>query len=469
MKNEKPTKKVLLHDDHPKPVTRRDFLAAGFQSLAAYTFLPSLFSAIPYRAFAQNMNCGSSDENGLIPFLVFDMAGGGGLPANFLVGKQGGPEDYLASYDLLGWDPKTAGIDKRFGLPMAPAAIGKVLEGMLTSMSPDAQARLQMASICHQSQDDSSRNTTSAIMEVARAGLQGKMIKNGLGLMNSVSGGNTIVPTPQPTLKPLSVGSVNDVIASTGYEMLSQELPTQSLLALAKANLNLSRHQIKNLEAMPNGQQLKVLAECGYMKNVDLIAGGTDVDPRRVTAFQNLYNINPSSQPNSLEVRSATVVLNTLTKTAGPGALTIGGCDYHDGTQTTGDQKDLETGLQIGRAVEAAHRLQKPLMFQVVTDGGVYAVKGTRRWQGDAGDKSMTVIGYYDPKGAPKLIKTQIGHYTDGQGAERDTFVGKNTSVVAYAVFANYLNMCGKLGEFEKYVSNSEFPKDKLNDVLVFG
>ncbi len=68
----------------------------------------------------------------------------------------------------------------------------------------------------------------------------------------------------------------------------------------------------------------------------------------------------------------------------------------------------------------------------------------------------------------PKLIRTQVGHYTDGQGAERDTFIGKNTSIVAYATFANYLQLCGKLGDFSKYITNAEFPQEKLNDVLVF-
>lgn len=461
--------KAFLFDNHKKPVTRRDFLATGITSMAAYSFLPSLFSAIPYKAFAAECEMSSGSESSLIPFLVFDMAGGGGLPANFLVGKQGGATDLLSSYDLLGWNPRTAGIDERFGAPMAPTSVSKLLEGMLSVMSANAQANFRMATFCHQSQDDSSRNTTSAIVEVSRAGLQGKMIKTGLGLQNSISGGNTIVPTAQPTLKPLEVGSVMDVVASTGYEMLGQELPTPGLLALAKANLNLSRHQIKNLEAMPNGAQMKLLAECGYLKNMDILKGASEVDPRRVTNFQEIYGLNANSDPRSMEVRSATVVLNSLTKTSGPGCITLGGFDYHDGTQTSGDAKDREMGVQIGRSIEAAYRMKTPLMFQLVTDGGVSAQRGSRNWQSDAGDKSMTVLGYFNPKAAPKLIRTQVGHYTDGQGAERESFIGKNTSIVAYAAFANYLYLNGMIADFGKYIPNSEFPADKLNDILVFG
>ncbi|MEQ1876894.1 MAG: hypothetical protein ABL958_09630, partial [Bdellovibrionia bacterium] len=113
--------KPLLFENHKKPTSRRDFLASGLTSMAAYSFLPSLFTAIPYKAFGAGECEGGAGENKLIPFLVFDMAGGGGLPANFLVGRQGGAKDLLSSYDLLGWDPRASGIDERFGAPMAPA------------------------------------------------------------------------------------------------------------------------------------------------------------------------------------------------------------------------------------------------------------------------------------------------------------------------------------------------------------
>src|SRR4051812_27739114 len=89
-----------------------------------------------------------------VPFLVFDLAGGAGLPANFLVGKKAGPYDLLSSYNQLGWSPRKSGaVDNRFGLPMANKDISKVLAGMLSVMSENAQANLRMASILNISQD----------------------------------------------------------------------------------------------------------------------------------------------------------------------------------------------------------------------------------------------------------------------------------------------------------------------------
>ncbi len=466
--NQDTKKKLLLYNDHKRPTTRRDFLSQGFIGLAAYTVIPSFLGTMSWSAWARAAQCEVPD-NGYSPFLVFDMAGGGGLPGNFLVGNKNGPEDLLTSYSLLGWDPRRMVIDRRFGLPMAGANVSKIFEGMTTTMSPEAQALTQMGSICHQSQDDSSINTTSALIEVAKAGLQGNLIKNGLGMSSGDSGGNTGTPLKEPTLKPLEVASVDSVTGATGYEMLQTELSTSGVAALAKANLAYSREQIRNFENLPNGQQLKELAECGYVKNSDIITKGGSVDPRQSQIFQQVFGINTQTASNNQNAIVATIALNTLMKNTGPGCLRIGGCDYHDGTQTTGDQKDLETGQMIGRSIEAAHRLKKPLVFQLLTDGGVYAREGTRMWQGDGGDKSMTVIGSYNPTRKPTMRRLQLGNYTNGQGADRDVFFGGNTSLVAYAVFANYLQTMGRLSDFEKFVAPDQFPRERLDDVLLFG
>ena len=66
----------------------------------------------------------------------------------------------------------------------------------------------------------------------------------------------------------------------------------------------------------------------------------------------------------------------------------------------------------------------------------------------------MTVMGYYRPDGVPKYRDTnngprkQVGHYTNGQGADLNTLVGSKPAHAAYTVLANYLNIQGRLGEF---------------------
>jgi len=110
----------------------------------------------------------------------------------------------------------------------------------------------------------------------------------------------------------------------------------------------------------------------------------------------------------------------------------------------------------------------RPFFFQLLTDGGCSASSGGREWNSDAGEKCMTVMGYYSPDGAPAMrSNVQIGAYTDGQGADMSTLVGGQPIKAAYAVFANYLNICGRLGEFERLVPGV-FTAAELDSLLVF-
>ena len=99
-----------LHGDHPRPVTRRQFVAQGFMSGAAYATGAGILSlfANPREAFAQS-NLSQDMQNllinpcqiasngaGKIPFICFDLAGGANIAgSNVLMGKEGGQRDFL--------------------------------------------------------------------------------------------------------------------------------------------------------------------------------------------------------------------------------------------------------------------------------------------------------------------------------------------------------------------------------------
>jgi hypothetical protein len=55
----------------------------------------------------------------------------------------------------------------------------------------------------------------------------------------------------------------------------------------------------------------------------------------------------------------------------------------------------------------------------------------------------MTVIGYYNPDAAPTQRRTQVGYFTEGQGAEKTAIggLGDNATKVAASCFANYLSL----------------------------
>ncbi len=457
--------KKTMQPRHGRPISRRDFLAQGFIGLSTTLFVPDLL--FPKRAFG-------TDPLATLPYLIFDCAGGMSMPGNFLAGNQRGTEDLLASYDVLGWNPRAAGaLDRRFGLPMS-ALHSRLLQGLLQSTSAEAQARLRMGCFCHFSQDDSGINKASAVSLITRVGFRGRHIEAGLGGDATPSGGRTGTPIVEARLRPLHVTSINDIAQALSLGPAFLSMPTPALTNVGSASLRLSELQSQSFSRRQGARALRDSVTRAYEGSRAYVANAPEVDPRALEVFRSVYALTPETAPNDESAVSAAIVMNVLNQTAGPGVISIGGCDYHQSDETTperlsnGDAKDLEIGTQIGRAVEAAHRLRRPLFFQLLTDGGVTAAEGRRSWTGDAGDKSMTVIGYYSPTGARETRRLQVGHYTNGQSANLDTLIGSDTSKVAYAVLANYLNLIGRIGDFERIAAGTGLTNQNVDSLLVF-
>ena len=72
----------LRHPDHPRPTTRRQFIAQSFMTGGATVLMPSLFAhaaspALPTDIQTAITNCQITAGAGLIPFICFDLSGGG--------------------------------------------------------------------------------------------------------------------------------------------------------------------------------------------------------------------------------------------------------------------------------------------------------------------------------------------------------------------------------------------------------
>ena len=479
-KKNQPIEKIGIPEGHRPPVTRRDFLKFGVIPFAGTVLVPNLIMQILSRATAHAQTpagtaglCGAGSA-GYIPFLVFDMAGGAALPGNFLVGKKGGPEDLLGSYDTLGWNPKNSGaIDKSFGVPMAGNNVSQILAGIKQTASAGAQANLRMGTFCHFSQDDSQANRTSALTLVARAGLQGKFVQNGVGSINSLSGGNSDVALKEAMYKPNLVQNAEDISRSVSNGPAFEDMSDADIRQLSQAIYNMSALQLKQFEGLSDGQKLAGLSDCGYKTNLSYGKIIQGLDHRRdstinaTQVYQNAQVSDDKGNGNQGSEMFASIAYNVISGNVGPGAITIGGCDYHDGNSVRGNRKDLDMGRQIGAAVELAFRMKKPLFFQLVTDGGVTSSPGTRDWTADSSLRSLTVIGYYNPNKAPEQRRLQVGEYTDGGTVNQNTLIGDDPSKVANAVLANYLSACGKIGEFEK-TAQIAFRNADLDSVLIF-
>lgn len=424
---------------HGFPVTRRDFLSQGLIGFSGTT----LFSNKLFSQSLPGMDCGATVSEP-IPVIVYDLAGGAALPGNFLVKDK--REDLLPSYHLLGWDPKEAGsLDESLGIPMS-LKYSKILQGITGTASAEARAKFRMGGICHFAQSDSPINPLSSIGWLSKYGVKGTRLRSAVGLQNSSSGGNSKAAGGDDFPKPLSVRALKDLTGAIELDSKGAlgKATKAELIQLTQSASSFSEAQLEKWQSSAEGKQLLKNSLCSFKENAEnLVQGGEVLDPRKDPLFLDTFQINANSPQDSQSVIFASLIRGTLRGLTGPSVLTLGDCDYHDNTQTKGDAKDLEIGQSIGRAVESAHRLKKPLFIQIITDGGCSNNPGTRIWRSDDNDKCMTIVGYYKPTGSIKMARTQVGSFTTGQSAELEALggLGRNPQKVAAVVLANYLSL----------------------------
>ena len=108
----------LLHADHARPVSRRDFIRQGFLGGSASILGGSLLGLFAnpreaqaaltedMRLLAKDIGCNFGVEGGNVPFISFDLAGGANFAgSNVLVGGAGGQNDgtiTTAGYSKMG-------------------------------------------------------------------------------------------------------------------------------------------------------------------------------------------------------------------------------------------------------------------------------------------------------------------------------------------------------------------------------
>ena len=453
---------------HPEKIlrTRRDFISEGFNAAAGFVLLPSVIGLWMSRAAQARSDLGSRASHpasDLPPFITVDCVGGAAFAGNWLVGGREGPEDLIPSYSTLGWNPRRGRLDKTFGVPLAHGP-SQIRQGLLEGFKSIAgHPHLKFLSFCHSSQDDSGKNLQSALQYVAQAGLKGSVFDAGLGYFtsNPSTGGNAGSLLDLVQFRPLMVKTLDDLTQSFKPQGQFAKRPASEGRELLKAML---RHSGMGPGAVSN------LLGIGFKKQLELLDHPTQADPREDPVFSKIFGINTAMALDEPDLLRAAVTMNVLRGYVGPSSIVIGGCDYHDNTQSTGDKKDREIGLLLGRLFESAYQLQSPLVVQIVTDGGIYAAPGTRDWTGDSGVRSMTLLAAYHPDKSPTYIlkggNPQIGFYKKGEGADPNTLIGDNLSAVAGAVFANYLSIAGRRAEAERLIPRTLLPTEMIESVI---
>lgn len=476
------------HADHPRPTTRRQFLAQGFIAGGATVLMPSVLGLLGGARTARASNlapdiqaavaaCNITAGSGNIPFICFDLSGGGNIAgSNVLVGGRGGQLDFLsvAGYSKLGLpgtmvpNPSTTGnfIDASLGLRFHSDSAH--LRGIKTRASAAAMAGTNGTILPALSQNDTNSNPHNPMYGIWQAGARGALLDL-IGTDSSVSGGNSMAP---PTMinvaaQPTKISSSQDSQGLVNTGQMSTLLPNsvdvtnvlESMKRISDAKYGtVTAYADTTLNSTALGP--KGLQACAYTKAAYLLdrypspsAINPDLDPDIVGA-SGIFS-TAEYQSNSDFQKTAAVMKLVINGDAAAGTIEMGGFDYHTGDRATGEARDLNLGNCIGAVLEYAKRRGKPVMIYVFTDGSLasdgtidnsVAGRGKGVWTADNQNVAATYFLVYNPKGKPVPAQSnpemslQIGWFnSDGSQDTTSSPAGNNVPNLVQMVVLNYM------------------------------
>ncbi|HID50208.1 MAG TPA: general secretion pathway protein GspF [Chromatiales bacterium] len=504
----------LLHDDHPRPVSRRDFLRQGFISGTGMVLGGSVFSlfANPRAAqaalssdiqtLADSSGCPvGTFSGGKIPVICFDLAGGASIAgSNVLVGGPGGQLDLLstAGYSKLGLpgdmlpgqteaapSPTSNGdfTDGSFGLLFHSDSA--FLRGMLEKTAPGTRANVDGALIPARSANDTANNPHNPMYGFARAGAGGEVVTL-IGSQSSDSGGRSMAPASLIDLeiRPTKVDRPSDVTGMVDTGNLTGILDANDVVPVMESMARLADRKVA-LPSITGDAVIQDLIRCGYIGAADIADrfAGVDINPDDRNAANPVIVSDAGGIFTEAEFdgdrefrKTASVMKMVIDGYAGAGTIAMGGYDYHTGDRETGERRDLRAGRCMGACLEYAARVGVPLMLYVFSDGSLSSNgtidnsvdgRGKGVWTGDNSSTAASMILYYDPAAKPDPIRRQIGYFSaDGSAVTSSSPAANNVNLLVNTVVLNYMSINGDINQFATLFPNHGL--GNLNNLIAF-
>ncbi len=493
----------LLHADHPRPVTRRQFLSQGFMTGAAYTvggIAPLLTAGNAYGDLSADLDllrgpadCNITDGAGKIPFICFDLAGGANMAnSNVLVGQEGGQSDFLGTqgYEKMGLpgdmvpgltDPNGnayANFDLGLGFHFDSA----FRRGILSKVSAATAANINGAVIPARSDNDTGNNPHNPMYGIALAGAKGSILTLA-GSENSDSGGNSMLPAAlfNAELRPTKVDRPSDVVNLVDTGDLVGILSKDDATMVMESIYRLSDEKMINVDNLvARDADIDRAVRCGYLKAAHIADrfGGTPIDPGAdamivddaTGIFTNAEFFSGNRDGREFQ-KTASVMKLVMNGFAGAGCVEMGGYDYHGGARAEGEVKDFRAGQCMGACLEYAARLDVPLMLYVFSDGSLSSNgaidnsadgRGKGEWTSDNSSTAGSFFLVYNPPRLggravlnggtldEQLQHQQIGYMDAGGSVERAaTPMANNVNLLVNSVVLNYMALHDDVGGFD--------------------
>lgn len=504
----------LLHADHSRPVTRREFISQGFVAGAGAVVGPSMLGMLGMNDAKAALSQDMVDLKGIcnivpgadkIPFICFDLAGGANFAgSNVLVGGQDGIQDALtaAGYSKLGIPgdrlPTTfSGTDPFVNLDLGIPfhAESSMLAGI--KMRFTNTNNVNGAVIPARSDNDTGNNPHNPMFGINKAGARGGLLTL-IGSRNSVSGGNSMSPASMidTTVLPTKIDRPSDTKGLVDTGELSAKMGLDNATRVMESIQRNSSKKIYNSNVqtgLAEDTDIKKGVNCAYVKSADMVE--TFGNPASLDSTGDLPDgdadiraIFPLGDPNGdltndrELAKTAAVMKMVINGYAGAGTITMGGYDYHTGNRTTGDARDVRAGQCIGACLEYARLVGKPVMIYVCSDGSV-ASNGTPDaaagdklvWTGDNSSTACSFFLVFKP-GADRPVlfasgsdgltaaqHQQLGWFRSGASVETNaTPAANNVNLLVETVVLNYMALHGEVGQFDTLFPNHGLGKGDI-------
>ncbi|HXV39639.1 MAG TPA: hypothetical protein VD701_01595 [Steroidobacteraceae bacterium] len=507
----------LYQPDHPRPVTRRQFVAQGFLSGAATVLAPSIFGmfANPRAAHAAlspdletlKQACGIAVQGaGKIPFICIDLAGGANMVgSNVLAGGQGGQLDFLsvAGYGRMGLpgdmvpnapnpaSPTNDFIESRLGLRFhLDSAFAR---GILERVSVTTAANTNGAVIPARSENDTGNNPHNPMYGIHRAGADGELLTL-IGSQSSESGGNSMAPAMlvDPSVRPTKVDRTSDVTGLVDTGRLVGLLDQDDAVRVMESIQRLSDRKLARVDTgITRDAIIKDMVRCNYVKAADLAdrygdpsALNPELDPD-IVGPAGIFTQQEFAGDGEFR-KTAAVMKLVINGYAGAGTITMGGYDYHGQGRATGEIRDLRAGRCMGACLEYAARRGVPLMLYVFSDGSLSADgvvdntvdgRGKFMWTSDNQQTAASFFLVYNPAGRaqfytgdgrPPEQHQQIGWFRRDASVETSsTPAANNVNLLVETVLLKYLALHGEQGLFGSRFQGHGLGSATLQDSLI--
>ena len=307
----------LLHEDHGKPMSRRQFVRQGFAAGGASLLTGGVLSLFTnprdaYAALSPDLDdlvgalpgCTLSAGGGNnLPFICFDLAGGANFAgSNVLVGDSGGQEDFLstAGYSKLGLpgdmlpgqvqtetllNPSANNDYINRELNLAFHADSALLLG-IREKAVSAIGNVDGAIIPARSDNDTGNNPHNPLYALVMTdpSVRGEVVDL-IGSRPSASGGNSMAPAMyiNPEFQPTKVDRPTDVTGMVDVGDLTSILGANDVTAVMESMARVSHYKMKAgvTTGLTNDAIIKDMVRCGYLKAADIASefAGVPVDP----------------------------------------------------------------------------------------------------------------------------------------------------------------------------------------------